>query len=148
MPDPTDIRCRPARAGDALAIAALAAELGYASSSGEMLSRLATLAGRTDHAVFVAESGGTVSGWIHASVEFHLESGEFGEVAGLVVAAGVRGKGIGSLLLAEAESWARAQGLGLLRIRSNIVRSEAHGFYRNRGYSLRKTQAVFDKPLR
>jgi GNAT superfamily N-acetyltransferase len=146
--DPTDVRCRPAQSRDAAAIAALAGDLGYPTPTTEMAARLALVDGRGEHAVFVAESRGEVTGWIHVAAEFHLESGEFGEVAGLVVTPGARGAGTGSLLLAEAEAWARARGLASLRVRSNVVRADAHAFYGRRGYAFRKTQAVFDKPLR
>jgi GNAT superfamily N-acetyltransferase len=44
-----------------------------------------------------------------------------------------------------AEQWARGQGYERMRLRSNVVRSEAHGFYEALGYKCSKTSRVFEK---
>lgn len=144
---PADILLRPARADDAAALAALATELGYSSTPEEMTARLALVAERPLHAVIVAEADGRVAGWLHVAAEFHLESGEFGEIAGLVVDGRLRGRGVGKLLLAAGEAWARERGLRQLRVRSNVIRSGAHAFYESAAYALRKQQKVFEKRL-
>jgi GNAT superfamily N-acetyltransferase len=76
-----------------------------------------------------------------------MESDPHAEIGGLVVDERRRGAGVGRLLLEQAETWARTQGCTSVRLRSNIIRKEAHQFYLKRGYTLVKTQHAFAKPL-
>jgi GNAT superfamily N-acetyltransferase len=69
------------------------------------------------------------------------------EIAGLVVDEPRRGRGIGTRLMAAAEEWARNRGLGALRLRSNVIRDEAHAFYRRQGFASSKTSLLFTKTL-
>jgi GNAT superfamily N-acetyltransferase len=69
------------------------------------------------------------------------------EIAGLVVDAEWRGSGVGKLLMQRAEDWARANGLRMVVLRSNVIRSEAHAFYESIGYTRFKTQHAFRKQL-
>jgi len=66
---------------------------------------------------------------------------------GLVVTAAERGAGIGARLIAEAEAWARAQGVGSVRVRSNVTRERTHRFYLRAGYAITKTSYLFVKQL-
>lgn len=50
-----------------------------------------------------------------------------------------RSEGIGGLLMAAAESWARARGLTHIELSSNSGRADAHRFYERRGF--RRAQA-------
>ncbi len=138
---------RPARESDASAIAHLAGELGYPSSAEEALARLRTVAGRKEDGAFVAELAGAVVGWMHLFGANRLESDPFAEIAGLVVAAGARGHGIGKVLVVTAEQWARDRGYRSIRIRSNVIRTEAHRFYEGLGYLRAKSQTVFTKAI-
>ena len=108
-------------------------------------SRLEELAAHADHALFVAEADGRVVAWLQVSLPRIFESPTQAEIAGLVVDEGMRGRGIGSALVAEAESWAREHGCNVLRVRSNVLRDRAHGFYRGAGFAEIKTQRVFEK---
>lgn len=132
---------------DAGAVAKLCAQLGYPSSAEEVARRLALLAEGRDHALFVAEASAQVVGWVHVNALRRLEAGPLAEVWGLVVDESRRGQGIGNRLLLKAEEWALERGLYLIRLRSNIIRSGAHAFYRRLGYDLVKTQYTFQKTL-
>jgi GNAT superfamily N-acetyltransferase len=145
-PDPLEIR--ECRVSDAAAVARLSEELGYAVAAGEMEYRLRRVVADRDHAVLVAclEDCGVI-GWIDVGVVFHLQSGTYCEVGGLVVADGVRGKGVGRELVAHAEKWAATRGLKKVLVRSNAKRADAHRFYLRENYSLVKTSAVFEKQL-
>lgn len=138
---------RFARAADAEALAALSGELGYAKTAAEMAATLAWLAARDGQAVWVAEQDGQVLGWLHAGERMALESALRLEVLGLVVTQTARGQGIGALLLDEAERWGRGRGIGRIELRSNIVREDAHRFYRRQGYLQSKTSLNFHKAL-
>jgi GNAT superfamily N-acetyltransferase len=139
---------RPAREDDAAALAGLSTQLGYPLDAALMHERLARV--RAAHAgeVLVAvDAQNRVVGWTHVVPRLQLEDGAFAELAGLVVDASLRSAGIGATLLAAAEDWARRQGFDLMRVRSNVVRERAHGFYLRAGYARIKSQAVFCKPL-
>lgn len=123
----------------------LSEQLGYPSTTAEIARRLAELLDNSEHAVFVAENSGTLVGWIHVVATHSLTAHAPGEISGLVVDEQHRGHGLGQLLMARAEKWAREKGCGSIRLRSNVVRSRAHAFYERRGYRVIKTQKAFSK---
>ncbi|MGH9650383.1 MAG: GNAT family N-acetyltransferase [Terriglobales bacterium] len=142
------VNIRPAGIEDAERIALLAGQLGYPSSPTQVTQRLRNLKGDDRHAVFVAESHeGSVIGWVHAFVCSLVESDPYAEIGGLIVDEQHRGAGVGGLLLEQAELLARAKDCASLRLRSNIIRKEAHAFYLKRGYTITKTQHAFAKTL-
>ena len=140
---------RRATPADLEALTALAAQLGYPSSSAEIEARLRRLSAHPDlHAVYVAETPpGAVVGWMHVFISARVESDPFAEIGGLVVDQQQRRAGVGEALVAAAETWARERGLATLRVRSNVVREHAHRFYERRGFEQIKQQAVFHKQL-
>jgi GNAT superfamily N-acetyltransferase len=124
----------------------LVRELGYSATPEEILSRLDVTCSKTDQAVFVAE-GESIVGWIQVSRTVTIEGGFGSEILGLVVTRPHRQSGIGRILVEAAESWAIGHGCARMRVRSNIVREDAHDFYFKLGYAVSKTQSVFDKGL-
>ena len=146
MEQKQNVNIRDAQISDAAMIAVLAGELGYPTTSVEMEHRLAILNSDPHHKIFVAEQSDLL-GWIHVSVIETLESGSFAEIRGLVVTEPHRGSGIGRRLVAAAEQWSIQKRCSRIRVRTNIVRVEAHAFYKKLGYVSKKTQDVFDKPL-
>lgn len=135
-------------AQDAEGIAHLYTQLGYPSSVSQICARFAAIDGSDDHALFVAQApDGRVVGTVHVHVPRLLENDPLAEVWGLVVDAAARGQGIGRELMAEAEAWATARSLRELRLRSNVVRTEAHRFYERLGYTNTKTQFTFTKTI-
>jgi len=143
------IKLRAPREDDVPELAELCGEMGYPSSVSEVEKRLQSLLDHGDHMVLVAadEQDKPVA-WVHTHLSFRLVAEIFAELGGLVVSETHRGQGIGEKLLAEAERWAAAQGVNLFRVRSNIVRKRAHGFYERAGYEQFKRQQVFEKSLR
>ena len=140
---------RLARSDDASTLAELSTQLGYPSAAEAIGQRLARIRAEGEGEVFVAvDAGERVIGWAHVVTRLLLEEHAFAELAGLVVADGVRGLGVGAQLLRTAETWASEQGLAKLRVRSNVLRERAHGFYRREGYTENKRQLVFEKALR
>jgi GNAT superfamily N-acetyltransferase len=138
---------REATESDSTAIAALAGELGYATTPAEMRRRLAGLQESQNDAVLVAVRGDKVVAWIHLSRIPSLESNPFAEIRGFVVTESERGTGVGTQLVSAAEDWSRERACPRIRVRSNIVRTDTRRFYENRGFAVKKTQNVFDKTL-
>lgn len=138
---------RPMRLDDAEAVASLCGELGYPTNAADVGERFALLSARPD-CLLVAEDDRQVLGWIHVQPALVLEAEPWAEVAGLVVTESARGLGVGHALLDAGERWASEHGFETVRLRSNVVRTAAHGFYRHRGYEVFKKQLNFRKPLR
>ena len=67
------------------------------------------------------------------------------DVLTIGVAASMQGKGIGRQLIAAGTDWAKGHGLTVVRVRSNITRSQTHQFYRHLGFADKKQQLVFEK---
>ena len=139
---------RRAKSSDASSLAALSGQLGYPVTVRQMASRLEAVLPDPSCAVLVAEDGeGSVVGWTHVRVERGIESEAFAEIRGLVVDEGRRREGIGERLVREAVHWAGERGLTKVRVRCNIVREGARRFYERHGFSVAKTQAVYDRIL-
>jgi GNAT superfamily N-acetyltransferase len=146
--DLSPMHIREMSVSDAEAIAELAAQLGYPVSAEIMKRRIGELQALGDHIVYVACSASdTLVGWLHVGIVHHLQADVCAEIGGLVVAASVRSHGIGRLLVARAEEWARHRGVNRILVRSNIIRDAAHRFYLREGYSRKKMSAVFEKIL-
>jgi len=139
---------RPMTLRDAETVARLSGQLGYPSSADDEERRFRALAGDPDVALLVAEDGdGRVVGWIHTGVRRFLTSDTFAQIDGLVVEASARRRGAGRALVRAAEEWARGRGFSVLRIHSNVQRTEARSFYETVGYEVIKSQWVFRKTL-
>jgi GNAT superfamily N-acetyltransferase len=144
----TDVAVRRATAADAATAAALSGQFGYPATSESIGRRLAAIIDDPDAAVLVAEArGGAVVGWVHVRTLQLLQRDACAEIGGLVVDEGWRRRGIGGRLMAAAEDWARRQGIDLMRLRSNVIRDDAHRFYRRLGYADSKTSLLFTKAL-
>jgi GNAT superfamily N-acetyltransferase len=141
-------RIRPAHMDDAERLAVLATQLGYPSTQQEMAARLRLILQDPNDAVFVADVPGMgVSGFAHTHAGIALEFGPRAELVGLVTDASVRSRGLGGLLVAEAERWAMAKGFTNMCVRCNVVRADAHRFYERLGFQCSKTQKYFRKTL-
>ncbi len=147
---PTDsnqaaILIRPIQAGDAEVAAALAVQLGYSRSPNAVRAWIQSLHNHPQQAAFVACLDGEVVGWIESCIQHHLQSEPYALITGLVVRDGLRGQGIGRLLLKHAEQWSWDQGVQSVRVTSRSTRGDAHRFYREDGYKDTKTSLVFEK---
>jgi len=138
---------RPLVPADADPAARLCVQLGYPCSEADMRERITALQNAPERLLLAAERNGQVVGWIDAATERHLHTAPYVIIGGLVVDQSCRGLGLGRLLCAHAERWARDQGIPSVRVRSQAKRLEAHRFYLNQGYAQIKSSFVFEKPL-
>lgn len=134
-------------AEDAEAAADLSGELGYRTSAEEMRGRIERITRKDGQTVLVACVNEEVVGWIEVDLCLHLQSEPHAVVGGLVVREDMRNHGIGRQLLLQGEEWSRKQGVHVVRVRSQIARSDAHRFYLREGYKQVKTSAVFEKSV-
>jgi GNAT superfamily N-acetyltransferase len=132
---------------DASSVAELSSQLGYPSSSEDLRQRLEQILRSSERIALGAVLNGQLVGWIDASVERHLQSPESVVIGGLVIRDQMRGFGIGKRLCDEIEQWTRSKSIQLLRVRSQVIREDAHRFYLREGYRKAKTSLVFEKAL-
>jgi GNAT superfamily N-acetyltransferase len=139
------ILVRPIQTGDAEVAADLALQLGYSRSAEAIGAWIQSMRDRAGQATFVASLDNHVVAWIEVSVQQHLQSEPYALITGLVVRDGLRGRGIGRLLLRHAEQWAWDHGVQTVRVTSRSTREDAHRFYRQDGYKDTKLSLVFEK---
>jgi len=140
------VQIRTAVAADAAALAALSDALGYPSTVEQVRARLILL-DDPERTILVAQTGGSVAGFIDVHLQRVVESEPYGEVGGLVVGAAHRGTGVGAALLEAAAAWSRERGLERLWIRANLARVGPHEFYAAIGCRTVKDQRVYEYPL-
>jgi|GEM_PF-587297 len=99
-------------------------------------------------AIWVAESDARLVGYLIAvlvlSVEHH---GFMGEIDEFFVIPEARASGIGTQLLAAAETALAARGCVRLQLQLGVANSAARAFYQRRGYTARAGYELLDKPL-
>jgi len=139
---------RTARRGDAGAVAALSAQLGYDEAEDEIGKRIEEIRAQETGEVYVAVvPPDIVVGWIQVSALLLVELPPLAEVGGIVVDSRYRRIGVGRSLMEAAEQWARQNGMSALRLRSNVQRDAAHAFYRRLGYAETAASTLFSKVL-
>ncbi len=139
-----NIRIREAKMDDGPALTRLSNQLGYPIDLANIEKNIDAIQKEKEGIVLVADSHETVAGWIYVSRKISLESGWIWEIYGMVVDEAYRNKGIGHQLLQAAIAWCRKKGAKSLRVRSNIKRKDAHRFYEEQGFQLKKEQKVFE----
>ena len=148
MADTSTVTVREIRPEDASAVAMLTTQLGSPSTEDAIRRRYDLIKDRWDARLFVAQhAGNAIVGWIHVQALYLLECDTRAEIWGLVVAEKARGSGVGRRLVEAAEEWALARRLAVMAVRSNQLRTDAHGFYEHLGYKVTKTQNAFRKDL-
>jgi GNAT superfamily N-acetyltransferase len=129
-----DCLIRRAVPSDSPALARLIGQLGYEVTSDEVAGRLGGMEA-DGRAVLVAESGGRVVGCLSTSVMRVIHRpAPIGRISMMVVEEGLRGRGIGAMLVAAAEAHLLQQGCQLVEVTSNLARERAHAFYERLGY--------------
>jgi GNAT superfamily N-acetyltransferase len=121
----------------------LFAQLGYPSDAATIERRLHSWTG--DSSVLLASIDERIVGLIAVHISEHLLDGQMAEIAALVVDEQARGRGTGALLLRAAETWAIERGARRIRVRSNVIRADAHRFYEREQYAPVKDQRVSEK---
>jgi N-acetylglutamate synthase-like GNAT family acetyltransferase len=142
-----EITVRPAQKKDCSEITNLTNQLGYPSSLEKIGEIMDLVLVHNDHQVYIAEKDDTIVGYIHLIQSMRIGSNPFVEIAAFIIDESARSMGVGSSLINETERWATGLGFKDIRIRSNIIRQEAHHFFQNRGFQNIKTQEVFSKHI-
>ncbi len=142
-----EITVRPAHKEDCYEITHLTNQLGYPSTLEKICEIMDLVLAHNDHQVFIAEKENTIVGYIHLIQSMRIGSNPFVEIAAFIIDESLRSIGVGSSLIRESERWTSGLGIKDIRIRSNIIRQEAHNFFQKRGFQNIKTQEVFLKHM-
>ena len=142
-----DTVIRPATADDLPAIQFLLRQLGYDLTTEETQHRFLVVASAPGHCLLVAACDGRAAGLLHAYARPALDKPPEAIVQALVVDADARSSGIGAMLMAAAEAWAREQGFASVALASGIHRNDAHAFYEAIGYARFATSHLFRRTL-
>jgi GNAT superfamily N-acetyltransferase len=125
---------RPAVETDAERIAAIFTDEGYPAGSSDIVERLARFASPHSQVV-VADYEGDILGFIalHALPRFE-HTDRVIRIMALVVDAGVRDRGVGHLLMGEAERIGRELGAAFVEVTAGHHRPDARHLYESLGY--------------
>jgi len=97
--------------------------------------------------LFLAVEGEQLYGYAHLCITHNLVDSETSVVVAIIVREDRRRQGIGSRLIAAAETWARQSGQSRLLLRTDVVRTNAHAFFVALGYEGSSTQLEFVRHL-
>ena len=135
---------RPVTGDDTKAITNLSAQLGYPLTEAQTLQNIKAVVSNGDLNAFVAVHQDRVVGWIGVAQIIMIESLPYCEINGLVVDQNHQGKGIGKLLIEKAKQWTKEKGNTKLKVRCNVIRTEAYLFYQHLGFIATKKQTNFE----
>jgi GNAT superfamily N-acetyltransferase len=134
MIDRATVTLRPATSADADRIAALFTEEGYPAGASDIVARLERFASPFSQVV-VADHEGEILGFIALHVLPRFEHDDrIVRILALVVDSSVRERGIGRLLMAEAERLATQVGAAFVELTAGHHRPEARQLYESMGY--------------
>ncbi|RYU82190.1 GNAT family N-acetyltransferase [Hymenobacter persicinus] len=139
------VSIRPATPADANDLAALVAELDYATTPAVVANRLAELTAAGD-LLLVAEYETRGIGLVHLHRTPFLHRPPDGRIVTLGVLAIYRNQQLGAKLLAAAEQQLWAWGCGRVEVTSGIPREAAHRFYQRLGYEPQSRRFVKARP--
>lgn len=135
---------RPAREADLRAIVALLADdpLGAIREENAdplpqaYLAAFRDIAAQRGNVVLVAETAGEIVGCLQFTAIAGLarRGMKRGQIEGVRVASGWRGRGIGERMVRYAIDRARDEGCGLLQLTTDNTRPDAHRFYETLGF--------------
>ncbi|MGH2465206.1 MAG: GNAT family N-acetyltransferase [Candidatus Limnocylindrales bacterium] len=134
-----DIALRPAKADDAPRIAELFTEEGYPAGATAVEARLGHF-GTDDSTVIVADHDAEILGFVALHVVPRFEHDDcFVRIVALVVDSTVRDRGIGRILMAEAERIGRERSAAFVEITAGHHRPAARHLYDSLGYDANLT---------
>jgi GNAT superfamily N-acetyltransferase len=156
MPGSVTVDIRPFGPADAAALLALSTRLmsGVAPWREPEAVREAVIGwvsnsiDRTDpdrRPIFVAESAGTIVGFVTAGTQEHWAGALDAYVGELVIDPRLARRGLGRRLMERAERWAREQGYTRLTVQTGAGNAPALGFYTALGYE--PEDVSLSKPL-
>jgi GNAT superfamily N-acetyltransferase len=100
-----------------------------------------------DDRLLLAVMGEKLLGFAHLRITYSLAHDPSAEVVSIIVAKAHRRKGVGTRLVAAAETWARQDDRANLILHTDVTRTAAHAFYSALGYQKSATSIEFVRDL-
>ena len=122
-------------------------QLGYEVATDEVIGRIDRVLASRNHYAAVVEDREKVLGLVHVYERPALEKPCEAVVQALIVDGSLRKAGVGRILMAAAEAWARAKGLTCLVLHTRDDREDARAFYEHLGYQKAATSHLMSKAL-
>lgn len=141
-----EIFISPANIEDTRKMCELARQLGYICEEEVAKVKIESYLKDFKKTILLAKSKEVV-GWCTLSIIENFYMDDYVLLSGLIVDENIRGKGIGKLIIKEAEKWAISKGIYKIQLNANVVRKDAHEFYKKQGFTLKKEQYQFQKSL-
>jgi len=129
------VNIRSAKSEDTQEICDLLKQMGYPQPLTLIEEKFELLNNDSNSQILVAEEGSRICGFL--SLYFIPQialQGDFAKVCYLCVDENMRSKGVGHLLVQEAEQLARRRGCDRMELHSGMQRPLAHQFYLREGY--------------
>jgi ribosomal protein S18 acetylase RimI-like enzyme len=135
LPETLSPLIRRATAEDGFGLSELLGTLGYPCAPEEASQRVLDLQGDENQTLLVADERGGLLGLVCCDVSYYLPLGALTcRITALAVAPESQRRGVGRVLLREAEALARSAGAVRIELTSASHREEAHAFYRACSY--------------
>lgn len=129
------VHIRSAKSEDIQAICDLLKQMGYSQPLALIQEKFELLNHDSKSQILVAEEEGKICGFL--SLYFIPQialQGDFAKICYLCVNENMRSKGVGHLLVQEAEKQAKRRGCDRMELHSGVQRPLAHQFYLREGY--------------
>ncbi len=131
-----NIDLRNAAVADADDVAVLLTALGYPCEADDAAERIAAVQHNDRQALILARDRGIVCGLLSLDFMYYLPLGTTTcRVTALIITPEAQGRGLGRVLLRDAERRARQGGAARIEVTSASHRTEAHAFYRACGFT-------------
>lgn len=126
---------RSAKSKDTQAICDLLKQMGYPQPLALIQEKFEILHNDSNSQILIAEEKGKIYGFLslYFIPQIALE-GDFAKICYLCVDENMRSKGVGHLLVKEAEKQAKRRGCDRMELHSGMQRPLAHQFYLREGY--------------
>lgn len=126
---------RFAKSEDTQAICDLLKQMGYPQPLALIQEKFEILHNDSNSQILIAEERGKIYGFLflYFIPQIALQ-GDFAKICYLCVDENMRSKGVGHLLVKEAEQQARCRGCDRMELHSGMQRPLAHQFYLREGY--------------
>lgn len=129
------VNIRSAKSKDTQAICDLLKQMGYPQPFALIQEKFEILHNDANSQILIAEERGKIYGFLSLyfipQIALH---GDFAKICYLCVDENMRSKGVGHLLVKEAEQQARRRGCDRMELHSGMQRPLAHQFYLREGY--------------
>ena len=125
---------RSAKSEDTQAICDLLKQMGYPQPLALIQEKFEILHNDSNSQILIAEERGKIYGFYLYFIPQIALQGDFAKICYLCVDENMRSKGVGHLLVKEAEQQARRRGCDRMELHSGMQRPLAHRFYLREGY--------------